>query len=49
MWKMRNLSLNGKVLILKALGMSKFTFLASNTTFPAWVEKEINTCFYDFL
>lgn len=47
LWKMRNLSLLGKILIVKTLALSKLVFLASVIPIPEnilnVVQKEMNT------
>ena len=48
-WKARDLSLRGKVLIIKALALSKFQYLASLVTIPDHVIKQVNTIIYDFI
>ena len=48
-WKARNLSLQGRVLVSKSLGLSKFQYLASLFTFPDHIIKQINTIIYEFI
>jgi len=48
-WKARDLSLKGKVLIVKALGISKFQYLASLITIPQDIVKQVNTLIYNFI
>ena len=48
-WKQRNLTLFGKIQIIKSFGVSKFIYLFSSVSIPSWVVKEIDTIFYDFL
>ena len=48
-WKCRNLSLTGKTLIIKTLGISKFTNLALISTVPDWVSKDIKRLIFNFL
>ena len=48
-WKARDLSLRGKVLIIKALALSKFQYLASLVTIPDHVIKQVNSIIYDFI
>ena len=47
--KARDLSLRGKVLIVKALALSKFQYLASLVTIPDHVMKQISSMIYDFI
>ena len=48
-WKARDLSLRGKVLIVKALALSKFQYLASLVTIPDHVIKQVNSMIYEFI
>lgn len=48
-WKARNLSLTGKILIVKALGLSKFSLLSSLVSVPQAVVSKINTAIYNFI
>ncbi len=48
-WKARDLSLIGKVLLLKTIGISQFMFLANVIHVPEHVIKKVNTCMYEFL
>ena len=48
-WKKRNLSMLGKILIIKALIIPKFTFLASSTNVPQQYLKEIERQCYNFI
>ena len=48
-WKARVLSLRGKVLIVKALALSKFQYLASLVTIPDHVIKQVNSMIYEFI
>ena len=48
-WKARNLSLTGKILILKALSLSKFALLSSLVNVPETVITKINTAIYNFI
>ena len=48
-WKARDLSLRGKVLIIKALALSKFHFLASLITIPQDIITQVNTIIYNFI
>ena len=48
-WRGRNLSVLGKVLVSKALGMSQLIFTASLTMVPDWVIKQATTLIYKFI
>ena len=48
-WKSRNLSLTGRVLIVKTLGLSKFSLLASMVEVPQHIIKQINALVYEFI
>ena len=48
-WKSRNLSLTGRVLIVKSLGLSTFSLLASLIHVSTDVIKRINTIVYNFI
>ena len=48
-WKARNLSLSGKILIVKALALSKFALLASLISIPKTFIIKINTVIYNFI
>ena len=49
MWKQRNLSLTGKILIVKAIAMSQIIYLANLLPFPDEKIKEIERILYDFI
>ena len=49
LWKMRSLSLMGKVLILKALAMSKITYACNFITPNEDIMKDINSILFNFL
>ena len=49
LWKSRNLSLIGKVLLVKTLGISKSLFLAKVIHIPKKNKKKINTTIYNFI
>ena len=50
LWKSRNLTLFGKIQILKTFGISKFTYLFSSTIIPTKIALEIEKkIFYDNL
>ena len=48
-WKARKLSLSGKILIVKALGISKFSLVASMLHLPEKIIKSVNTIIYHFI
>jgi len=48
-WKARDLSLRGKVLIIKMLGISKFQYIASLIHIPQPVVKEVDRIIYEFI
>jgi hypothetical protein len=48
-WKARNLSLQGRILIVKSVGLSKFQYLASLLYIPENVIREINSIIYEFV
>ena len=48
-WKARNLSLRGKVLIVKALTLSTFQYFASLVTIPEPVNRQVNSMIYEFI
>lgn len=48
-WKARNLSLTGKVLIIKNIALSKFALLASLIHIPQNYVDQVNTMIYNFL
>ena len=48
-WKARDLSLMGRILIVKTLGLSKFSFLASVVHTPGWVIKRVNSCIFHYI
>lgn len=48
-WKARKLSLTGKILIVKALGLSKFVLLASLLHIPQEYVIKINSIIYNFI
>ncbi len=45
-WKLRNLNLKGKVLILNVLMVSKLWYVSE---IPLWAEQWLKKCFLDFL
>jgi exonuclease III len=49
MWMQRDLSLKGKVTVLKALAVSQVLYPLTMLSIPKWVIKELNTIFYKFL
>ena len=48
-WERRNMSLSGKILIVKTFGVSNFVYLIGSIGMPEWVIKELNTCFFNFI
>ena len=48
-WNKRNLSLAGKILILKTFGLSQFVFVMQSISLPEMVLKEISQIFFHFL
>ena len=48
-WERRNLTIIGKILILKTFGVSNFVYLIGSIGMPDWVIKELNTCFFNFI
>jgi len=48
-WKLRNLNLKGKVLILNVLMVSKLWYVLYVSEMPLWTEKRLKKCFLDFL
>ena len=49
MWKMRNLTLYGKIQIIKALALPKIIFICSVLPSPVNFEKEINSLTFSFI
>ena len=48
-WKCRDLTFFGKITIIKCLGLSKFTFLATNCPMPGGIKSKIEKILYKFL
>ena len=48
-WKMRNLTIYGKVVILKSLIISQFVYVSSVLPFPRKIITELNKLIYNFL
>ncbi len=48
-WKARDLSLIGKTLIIKSLGISKFMYVATVLHVPQTIIKKVNEKLYEFL
>lgn len=48
-WKMRTLTLKGKVLVLNVLMISKLWYILYTSSMPLWAEKRLKNCFLDFL
>ena len=49
LWKMRKLSLIGKILIVKTLGLSKFIYTASVTDVPDEIYDKVDKLLYSFI
>ena len=49
LWLQRDLSLKGKITVIKALAMSQLIFSLTMLVAPKWVIEEANTLFYKFL
>ena len=49
LWKQRNLTLKGKIIILKSLIMSKVLYTSQVLSCPKEIVKELDTLFFDFL
>ena len=49
MWKMRNLTLYGKIQIIKTLALTKIIFICSVLPSPVNFEKEINSLTFSFI
>ncbi len=48
-WKGRDLSLMGRIMIVKAQGISQIQYLASNIIMPQTYIKKINKLIYNFV
>ncbi len=48
-WKARNLSLSGRIIIIKSIGISKFALLASLVHIPENIIRRVNTEIYNFV
>ena len=48
-WRMRNLSIAGKITIFKTFGLSKFLYLASLINIPKWVLQQVNKLAFEFI
>ena len=48
-WKQRDLSLRGKIVIIRSLALSQLLYAASFLNVPEWVVREANKLFYGFL
>ena len=48
-WKMRHLTLSGKIILIKTFALSQFTFLASCIHVPNQVIQEVESIVFDFL
>ena len=48
-WKQRDLTLMGKIQMIKTFVLSKLIYVSVLTSVPLWVFEEINKCIFDFL
>ena len=48
-WKARDLSIGGKIIIVKTLSISKFALIASMLHNPETMIKKVNTIIYKFI
>ena len=48
-WKARDLSIIGRILIVKSIGLSKFMFLASVIQVPKYIIDKVNTLLFNFV
>ena len=48
-WRQRDLSLKGKITVIRTLALSQLLYATSVLNIPQWVVKEANTLFYKFL
>ena len=48
-WKYRDLTMQGRILIVKSLALSQVVYLISSLCVPSWVINEINKEFYSFV
>ena len=48
-WKYRDLSMQGRILIVKTLALSQVVYLISSICIPKWAINEINKEFYSFV
>ncbi len=48
-WKARDLTLIGKILIVKSLGLSQFTYAATVLHIPDHIQKKVNEYLYKFI
>ena len=49
LWKLRNLSIYGRILSFKSLGVSKLVYLSLVIHIPEWVIKQAQKIIYDFI
>ena len=49
LWKNRNLTVIGKILIVKVFGLSKFNYVSSMISTPVAIQKRINTLVHQFI
>ena len=48
-WKQRNLSVYGRITVLKAVGISQLIYMSTMVPCPEWVIKQANTLMFKFL
>ena len=48
-WKRRNLTLSGRVYLLKSVGLSSMLYGFENQSVPQWVETEVNKLMWGFI
>ena len=49
LWRTRNLTIEGRILLAKSLGISKFNHITSVTLIPVEYKKRIESCLYNFI
>jgi hypothetical protein len=48
-WRLRNLTISGKITIVKTLGFSKLLYLGSVINVPKWVTQKVNKLAFNFI
>ena len=48
-WRSRGLSMYGRIMIVKTLGISEFSYIASLINVPEWVINAVESAIYDFV